>query len=161
MMGRALKEAWHGPGAWAVRSHEFAQAGDGSAEQCQSPAGSFRAAPFERGSESKEARATAEARRRRGFGGMASMGEALTKACLFGQAREVRRLLSGGTDVNDVNEQGATPLMAASANGNVEVVDMLLAAEANANAADDDGHTPLYYASFKGSLSFWCWLPCG
>ena len=59
-------------------------------------------------------------------GGMASMGEALIKACLNGQAREVRRLLSGGADVNDADEQGGTPLMVASNNGQVEVVDRLI-----------------------------------
>jgi hypothetical protein len=45
-------------------------------------------------------------------GGMASMGEDLYGACIYGQAREVRRLLSGGADVNDADEQGGTPLMA-------------------------------------------------
>ena len=57
--------------------------------------------------------------------GEASMGEALIDACLNGQAREVRRLLSGGADINFVDEEGRTPLMAASRNGHVEVVDML------------------------------------
>ena len=38
--------------------------------------------------------------RRRGSGGMASVGEALINACFNGQAREVRRLLSGGADAN-------------------------------------------------------------
>ena len=66
---------------------------------------------------------------------MASMGEALFAACRNGQAREVRRLLSGGADVDCVDEEGSTPLMAASANGHVEVVDMLLAAGATVNAA--------------------------
>ena len=66
-------------------------------------------------------------------GGMASMSEALISACHNGQAREVRRLLSGGANVSYVNEQGGTPLMVASLNGHAEVVDMLLAAEAHAN----------------------------
>ena len=69
------------------------------------------------------------------LGGVASMGEALLKACRSGQAREVRRLLSGGADVDDADEQGNIPLLAASANGHVEVVDMLLAAGATVNAA--------------------------
>ena len=85
---------------------------------------------------------------------MASMGEALIKACINGQAREVRRLLSEGADVNDVHAQGctATPLMAASQNGHVVIVDMLLAAEANANAAEDDGRTALHLATLKEHL---------
>ena len=96
---------------------------------------------------------------------MASVGEALYKACINGQVREVRRLLSGGADVNYVDEQGHTPLMVASLNGHVEVVDMVLAAEANANAANDGGFTALHMASFinvrppcrgAASLSLWC-----
>ena len=79
--------------------------------------------------------------------GMASMYDTLFNACGTGQAREVRRHLSGGADVNDVHEQGYTPLMAASQNGYVEVVDMLLAAEANVNAASDRGQTALSLAS--------------
>jgi ankyrin repeat protein len=72
---------------------------------------------------------------------MASVGEALIKACLNGQAREVRRLLSGGADVNDTDKLGHTPLISAAQHGHLEVVDMLLAAEANVHAANDDGHT--------------------
>ena len=49
-------------------------------------------------------------------GGMASAGEALIMTCRNGQAREVRRLLSTGADVDDANEQGGNPLMAASQN---------------------------------------------
>jgi serine/threonine-protein phosphatase 6 regulatory ankyrin repeat subunit B len=82
---------------------------------------------------------------------MASVGEApLYKACRNGQAREVRRLLSGGEDGNEVHEEGVTALMAASLNGHVEIVGMLLAAEANVNAANDGGGTALYLASCRG-----------
>jgi ankyrin repeat protein len=77
------------------------------------------------------------------------MGEGLISACFDGQAREVRRLLSEGADVNDADELGRTPLMAASQNGHVEIVDMLLAAEANANAANDEGNTALDFASIQ------------
>ena len=81
---------------------------------------------------------------------MASVDEALFKACRNDTAREVRRLLSEGADVNDVDEQGHTPLMVASWNGNVEIVDMVLAAEANVNAACDTGQTALHLASLQG-----------
>ena len=47
------------------------------------------------------------------------MYEALNKACGNGQARELRRLLSGGAYVNDADGQGNTPLMTASAQGHV------------------------------------------
>ena len=43
-------------------------------------------------------------------GGMASMVEALISACRSGQAREVRRLLSEGVDVNHVNELSSPPV---------------------------------------------------
>ena len=80
-------------------------------------------------------------------GGMASVDEALIKACFNGPAREVRRLLSGAADVNYVNEKGLTPLMAASMMCHAEMVDMLLAAEANVNAVDVDGCTALFLAA--------------
>ena len=86
-------------------------------------------------------------------GGMATMGEALIMACFHGEPREVRRLLSGGADVDAVGEQigadkmgGITPLMAASDHshkGHVIVVDILLAAQANVHVADDVGGTAL------------------
>ena len=63
--------------------------------------------------------------------GIPSLNEALYDACIFGQAREVRRLLSGGADANAVHRRRYTALMAASQKGHVEVVDMLLAAQAN------------------------------
>ena len=59
----------------------------------------------------------------------------LIKACRNGLASEVRSLF---------------PLMAASNQGHVEVVDMLLAAEANVNAADKTGSTALFLASGAG-----------
>ena len=90
------------------------------------------------------------------------MDKALLQACHNGQAREVRRLLSGGAGVSNADEQGCTPLMAASQYGHVEVVDMVLAAEANVNAASDKGSTAFYLVSCQApyhsaaSLSLWC-----
>jgi ankyrin repeat protein len=51
-------------------------------------------------------------------------------AGVTGQAHDVRRLLSRGAGANDVDELGRTPLVLASHEGNIEMVDMLLAAEA-------------------------------
>ena len=90
--------------------------------------------PYPKKSAGSKLEKSGEAVNRRGqaaarVGGMASMGEALIKASM-GDACEVRRLVSGGADVNDADEQGGTPLMAASLYGHGEVVGMLLAAEA-------------------------------
>ena len=74
----------------------------------------------------------------------------LYKACMGGQAREVRRLVSGGADVNAVVFGGDTALIAAATYCRAEIVDILLAAEADIEAADDDGGTALYFASCKG-----------
>ena len=84
---------------------------------------------------------------------MASVGEALINACFHGQAREARRLLSGGADVNGEGQHGWTSLIVASQNGQVEIVDMLLAAQAAVNAANDEGCTALYRASCHSAAS--------
>ena len=83
-----------------------------------------------------------------------SLNEALYMACFNGQAREVRRLLSGGADANAACEGGGTALTVASQNGHVEIVDMLHAAQANFIAADDHGQAALCCGA--ASTSLWC-----
>lgn len=55
-------------------------------------------------------------------------------------------ILSGVTVVDPRDDDGATPLMVASATGPVA----LIAAGADVNAADDDGWTPLHFAARYG-----------
>ncbi|MBI2518895.1 MAG: ankyrin repeat domain-containing protein [Bdellovibrio sp.] len=49
------------------------------------------------------------------------------------------KLLSLGADVNGVNMTGETPLLAASENGNLKMVELLLKKGANAKFVDSDG----------------------
>ncbi len=50
-------------------------------------------------------------------------------------------------DVNQVDNDGATPLYTASEYGRIHVVKYLLAKNADVNQADNDGYTPLFIAS--------------
>ena len=60
-------------------------------------------------------------------------------------------MLANGADVNQANNNGATPLYIASQDGRAEVVSLLLSKEGvDVNAALSDGATPLYIASQKG-----------
>jgi len=52
---------------------------------------------------------------------------------------------------NAAKNDGVTPLMAASLNGDSEAVKLLLAAGADVNAANNSGATPLIMASQKGN----------
>jgi ankyrin repeat protein len=88
-----------------------------------------------------------------------------------GQVGIVDLLLEHGADVNadtgsgegpPVNRKyfesmlvtdGITPLMAASGNGHIAVVNSLLKAGADVNKANKQGGTPLYYASQNGHIA--------
>ncbi len=65
----------------------------------------------------------------------------LFEASFKGDTKHVAYLIKKGVDVNAVEEDGWTSLMAASWKGHVEVVKALLSAGANVNAADKDGWT--------------------
>jgi ankyrin repeat protein len=53
-----------------------------------------------------------------------------------------------GIEVNQADDEGATPLHAASQEGHQSVVDSLLAVDGiDVNKADDDGETPLFLVS--------------
>ena len=58
----------------------------------------------------------------------------------------VRLLLTAKADVNAAENDGKTPLMSASANGHLEVVQALLAASADVNARQGDGSNGLMLA---------------
>ncbi|HEX2579125.1 MAG TPA: ankyrin repeat domain-containing protein [Rhabdochlamydiaceae bacterium] len=59
-------------------------------------------------------------------------------------------LIEMRTDVNNPNQYGYTPLMAAAFKGNLEICHLLVGAGADTKAYDNQGATPLFYA-FYGS----------
>ena len=58
-------------------------------------------------------------------------------------------LLNAGTDVNDQNKWGRTPLSFAAGNENPAVVKRLLQADADVNAGSKSGSTPLFFAAWN------------
>ena len=57
-----------------------------------------------------------------------------------------------GADVNQLDNEGRTPLSWAARNGHIETVKALLKAGANVNQADRLGETPLYWAALNGHI---------
>jgi uncharacterized protein len=77
--------------------------------------------------------------------------EALFRAATAGDADTVRSLLtSPNVDVNGVDENGNTPLMAAARFGHDDVVTALIISKANVNAKNDQGKTALMLAAEGG-----------
>jgi ankyrin repeat protein len=75
----------------------------------------------------------------------------LTWAALDGQKDLVKRLLGEGQNVNQLDQRGWTPLMAAADEGHIDIVRLLIDWGADINAKrKDDGYTALMIASYKG-----------
>src|SRR6185369_12787016 len=77
-------------------------------------------------------------------------GSPLFEAAKRGDAEEVGRLLSAGTDVNERTAHGWTALMMAAGKGQRGVVELLLAKGADPKLYDPFGATALMRASEKG-----------
>jgi ankyrin repeat protein len=79
---------------------------------------------------------------------------ALGLACYLGQYEASRILLEAGADANQAasNPSRITPLHAAMARQDLELVKLLLAHGADANAAQGNGVTPLHSAAHSGQL---------
>jgi ankyrin repeat protein len=73
--------------------------------------------------------------------------QALLESAYTGRLEEVRRLVSGGAEVDAVDPEKRTALMFAAFNGHTPVVDFLLEKGANVDAKDGNGRTALMYAS--------------
>lgn len=80
------------------------------------------------------------------------MTELLSNAVKAGNAAQVASLLQNGADGNARTGDGATPLMLAAGNGNLEVVRTLLAAKVDVNAVDDLGWNALMKAIYNAEL---------
>jgi len=61
-----------------------------------------------------------------------------------GDLSRVQELLDQGQDVNSQDENGYTPLHAASSYGRMEVLNFLLSVGADVNSRDSDGDQPLH-----------------
>lgn len=68
--------------------------------------------------------------------------------CEFGSFSEVKEALIEGQNVNNQDDQGRTPLMAAcQGNSSVEIIQLLFAHGARVNMRDYEGKTALMYAA--------------
>lgn len=62
----------------------------------------------------------------------------------------VKKIIESGANIDSVNEDGFTPLMAASKKGHKELVQHLIENNANVNHLGPSGHTPLILAATNG-----------
>lgn len=67
-----------------------------------------------------------------------------------GKLEDIREAINAGADVNAKDNKGATALIRASWEGNLELAELLLKHGADVNARNDDGCTALMFAAFDG-----------
>ncbi|MGD2095837.1 MAG: ankyrin repeat domain-containing protein [Phycisphaerales bacterium] len=72
--------------------------------------------------------------------------ESLRQAVVWGNADQVRSLLSDGADINARDRIGGTPLHAAVQNRHLELIELLIDEGADINAKNNTGQTPLHLA---------------
>jgi ankyrin repeat protein len=67
-----------------------------------------------------------------------------------GNASGVKEFIDSKVDINSKDESGATPLMIAALEGQVDIIKLLLNEKAEVNAKDENGWTPLMIATTNG-----------
>ena len=80
-----------------------------------------------------------------------SVNEQLINVSNLGWTSAARMYLEKGADVNSCNKEGTTPLMAASAGGDLATVQLVLDYRANVYRSDIKGRTALFYAATAGN----------
>ena len=77
----------------------------------------------------------------------------LVTAAKKGDLKQVEALIAEGCAINSINDSdGWSPLMGASLNGHIKIVEKLLAANAEPNTAASDGSTALMLAAKRGHV---------
>ena len=72
----------------------------------------------------------------------------LHMAALIGNTKAVQQHIKAGSDLNEKDEYGSTPLIIAVTFGKTEVVRALIEAGADMTIANNEGSTPLHIAAF-------------
>lgn len=72
----------------------------------------------------------------------------LLDAAWEGNLEAVKQHIAAGSNLNEKNESGVTPLTNAASSGQTEVVKVLIEAGADVNSRDKEGATPLHAAAF-------------
>ena len=73
----------------------------------------------------------------------------LIDAAYAGNVEAVKQHLAAGTDVNEKDDDGWTPLHYAAYGVHKEIVELLIAEGADVDAKDRHGNKPLYWAGFS------------
>jgi hypothetical protein len=86
--------------------------------------------------------------------GVRFVEDVVCKAAVFGSTAVIRCLVEElGADVNGVNDDGVTPVSAASYNGNLNLVRFLVKTMgADVSKAEKKGQSPLFVAVSRGHL---------
>ena len=69
-------------------------------------------------------------------------------AALFGDIKAINQHINAGTDLNQKDDYGSTPLIIASTFGKTEVAKALIKGGADLNVTNNDGGTALHSAAF-------------
>lgn len=69
-------------------------------------------------------------------------------ATLLGNLEAIHQHIKAGSDLNEKDEYGSSPLIIAATFGKTEVARALIEAGADVNCRNNDGSTPLYCAAF-------------
>ncbi|UCH63141.1 MAG: ankyrin repeat domain-containing protein [Fidelibacterota bacterium] len=77
-----------------------------------------------------------------------SPGESLHVAALQGNIETIRQHIEAGSDLNEKDAWGSTPLIAAATFGKTEVAVALIEAGADMEITNNEGSTPLHVAAF-------------
>src|ERR1700722_13836166 len=80
-----------------------------------------------------------------------SPNNAVLDAVLRKEAGALRRAIEAGSNIDQPDREGRTPLSNAVGDGEVEIVKILLRAGANVDASDSQGITPLHFAAQRHS----------